>query len=88
MSHPFGLPVIDAGEMTEALKPSMGRSQSLPIRLTEDEVAFHWRLTKRTLQRWRCSGKGPAWMRIGGRILYRREDVLAYEASVLTGPAA
>lgn len=51
----------------------------LPPRLTERDLAAHWRLSPRTLQRWREQGFGPAWIRIGGRILYVRDDVLAYE---------
>lgn len=51
----------------------------LPARLTERDLAAHWRLSPRTLQRWREQGTGPAWLRIGGRILYHRDDVLAHE---------
>lgn len=51
----------------------------LASRLTERELATHWRVAPRTLQRWRETGTGPAWLRIGGRILYDRDDVLAYE---------
>ena len=35
----------------------------------------------RSLQRWRSSGTGPVWMRIGGCIRYRFEDILAFEQS-------
>lgn len=48
-------------------------------RMTEREVAAHWRVTPRTLQRWRDEGTGPGWLRIGGRILYQRDEVLDYE---------
>lgn len=51
----------------------------LPPRMTEKEVAAHWRVTPRTLQRWREEGFGPSWLRIGGRILYTRDEVLGYE---------
>lgn len=53
----------------------------LPDRLTQDELACHWRKSARTLERWRVAGIGPAWLKLPGRVLYRREDVLAYEAS-------
>ena len=58
-------------------------------RLTEKELAERWGMTTRTLQGWRATGKGPAYIRIGERsIFYREEDVLAYEASsVVGGPA-
>ncbi len=53
---------------------------ALPDRLTEKELARHWRITPRTLQRWREDWHGAAWLKIGGRVLYPRPDVLAFEA--------
>ena len=47
--------------------------------LTTRELAARWRLSLRTLERWRAEGYGPAWLTIGGSIRYRLEDVLAYE---------
>lgn len=47
--------------------------------LTQAEVARRWRMSGRTLERWRAESCGPVWIRIGGRILYRLEDILAYE---------
>lgn len=43
------------------------------------ELADRWRITTRTLDRWRVAGTGPAWLRINGRILYRAKDVLGFE---------
>lgn len=43
------------------------------------ELAQRWRITTRTLDRWRIAETGPVWMRINGRILYRAEDVDAFE---------
>jgi len=51
----------------------------LPDRLTEKELARHWRVSPRTLQRWREANTGPCWLRIGARVLYSRHDVLAFE---------
>jgi hypothetical protein len=31
------------------------------------------------LERWRFTGEGPQFMKIGGRVAYRLEDVEAYE---------
>lgn len=50
--------------------------------LHEPELAHRWRLSRRTLQRWRQKGVGPAWLKIGGGIAYRLEDIESYEASV------
>ncbi len=48
--------------------------------LTTREVAVRWRMSGRTLERWRAQGQGPAWLAIGGRILYPLEDIQTYEA--------
>lgn len=49
-------------------------------RLTEKDLAARWGLTDRTLQKWRRLEVGPAYIVIGQHtILYREEDVLAYE---------
>lgn len=37
----------------------------------------------RTLERWRYSGQGPAFLKLGGRVLYRLADVEAFEQSQL-----
>ena len=51
-------------------------------RLDENLLAQRWGVTTRTLQLWRAKGIGPAFIRLGERsIMYREEDVLAYEES-------
>ena len=52
---------------------------TLPAMLTQADLARRWRITTRTLDRWRVAGTGPAWLRINGRILYRTQDVLGFE---------
>ena len=47
--------------------------------LTQDDLARRWRMTARSLERWRSQGTGPKWMKIGGLARYRLEDVLQYE---------
>lgn len=49
--------------------------------LRERDLARRWRKSPRSLQRWRVDGTGPAFVRIGGSIRYRLDDVLAYEAA-------
>lgn len=43
------------------------------------ELAFRWRISPRTLERWRCTKTGPIFLKIGGRVVYRLEDVEAFE---------
>lgn len=40
-----------------------------------DVVAEYGGLTVKVLQKWRDEGKGPAWSKIGGKILYARTDL-------------
>jgi hypothetical protein len=51
--------------------------------LTEQQLAERWRVSQRTLRRWRSTARLPAHIRIGhpvvGRVLYRLTDVLAFE---------
>jgi len=47
--------------------------------LTSRELAQRWRLSEQTLANWRHGGKGPPFMRIGGRILYPIEGINAQE---------
>jgi hypothetical protein len=43
--------------------------------LTEQEFAARYHLGRRTVQRWRRSGDGPVWVRLGERrVLYRLSD--------------
>ena len=48
--------------------------------LSQTELANRWRMSPRTLERWRFTGEGPRFMKIGGRVVYRLEDIEAFEA--------
>jgi excisionase family DNA binding protein len=48
--------------------------------LTPDEAAACLRCAKQTLARWRCEGGGPAYVKMGARVLYRRADLDAWVA--------
>jgi predicted site-specific integrase-resolvase len=47
--------------------------------LNQVEMAARLKISPRTLERWRWTGEGPAFLKIGGRVIYRLEDVEAYE---------
>jgi hypothetical protein len=36
-------------------------------------------MSQRTLERWRWRGEGPPFIKIGGRVVYRLEDIEAFE---------
>ena len=56
----------------------------MPIKhLNQTELAGRWNISPRTLERWRWSGDGPTYIKIGGRVVYRLEDVEAFERDQL-----
>ena len=51
-----------------------------PRHLNQNELSRRWTISPRTLERWRWRNEGPAYLKIGGRVAYRLEDIEAYEA--------
>ena len=49
--------------------------------LNQVELSRRWSLSPRTLERWRWLKQGPIYLKVGGRIVYRLEDVEAFEAA-------
>ena len=49
------------------------------VHLNQYELAKRWRMSQRTLERWRWLGVGPAYIKVGGRVIYSLDDVVAYE---------
>jgi hypothetical protein len=47
--------------------------------LTQDILAERWHRTIGYLAKLRCSGKGPSYIKIGRQVLYRIEDIEAFE---------
>ncbi len=56
--------------------------------LLQIELARRWKLSPRTLERWRWQGIGPQYLRVGGRILYRLEDIETYEGASVREPSS
>lgn len=53
--------------------------------LNQREAAARLRLSPRTLERWRVSGEGPRFAKLGRRIGYRSDDLEAWINSRLVG---
>jgi DNA-binding transcriptional MerR regulator len=49
------------------------------INLLTEEVARRLRLSPRTLEQWRYRGIGPAFRRVGGRVIYAVEEIERFE---------
>ena len=54
-----------------------------PDLLTEQMLAERWHCSASRLQRWRAANTGPSYLKIGGKVLYRQDDVSAYESAHL-----
>lgn len=58
---------------------AMNQPQLSCNHLNQKQLAEYWGISQRTLERWRAIGWGPLFLKIGGRVVYRAEDILAYE---------
>ena len=57
-----------------------------PVRhLNQIELSLRWNISHRTLERWRWLGEGPSYLKVGGRVVYRLEDIERYEQEHLLG---
>lgn len=52
---------------------------SSQVNLTDTEAAKRLRVKTKTLANWRSDNKGPAFLKVGGRVLYPLNDLIAYE---------
>ena len=53
-----------------------GRESDL---LTDAQLAVRWQLSRGTLANQRSQGRGPAYLKLAGRVRYRLSDIEAYE---------
>lgn len=55
----------------------------MPIYLNTLEAAAYLRLSKSTLAKARVSGRGPPYLKVGRRVLYRHGDLDAWAQATL-----
>jgi hypothetical protein len=73
----------------KAIPPGEASSPFSPVRhLDQTALARRWNISPRTLERWRWLGIGPRYLKIGGHVVYRSEDILAFETAQARGGAA
>jgi predicted DNA-binding transcriptional regulator AlpA len=59
-----------------------GRTQPSFVRhLNQRDVASRWGMSVRTLERWRSCRQGPPFLKLGGKVVYRIEDIEAFEVA-------
>lgn len=47
--------------------------------LSPRQLAARWGLSEKTLERWRMLGTGPAFLKLGSRVLYSLAEIEAHE---------
>lgn len=50
--------------------------------VNQKELAAHWKISHRTLERWRWARDSPRYRKIGSRVVNRLPDVEAFEREV------
>jgi len=53
--------------------------------LSENELAQHWGVSPKTLQRWRTEGRGPHYLKLSKRVVYPVVEIRSFESSALYG---
>ena len=56
--------------------------------LTTQELADRWSVSPGHLMNLRSDGRGPAYLKLGSRVVYRFEDVAQYEDARVVLPVA
>jgi predicted site-specific integrase-resolvase len=51
--------------------------------LNQRQLSDRWDISEASLERWRSEGIGPVFLKLHGRVLYRVEDIEAFEAESL-----
>lgn len=53
------------------------------IALSENELAQHWGVSPKTLQRWRSEGRGPRYLKLSKRVVYPLAEIRIFESKAL-----
>jgi len=83
--------VLSLAEETRLHSQRQRPSKAAPERRTpvvhfnQIELADRWRVSPKTLERWRWLGEGPRFVKIGGRVVYRLVDIEVFEAQQARG---
>lgn len=51
------------------------------IMLTEEDLSEYFGVKKDTVRKWRITGNGPIYLKVGGRVMYPRKAVQDYVAN-------
>jgi hypothetical protein len=73
-------PALEAPVFLSAASPESTMPKQLV--LTEADLASRWAMSPKTLQRWRMTGNGPTYLKLGKRVSYPLNAVIAFENCV------
>jgi len=60
--------------------PAAPHTAERPVRhLNQIDLSRRWNISPRTLERWRWLKQGPRYLKIGGRVVYRLDDIEEFE---------
>ena len=51
--------------------------------LNQKQLAERWQVSEASLERWRSEKFGPDYLKLHGRVLYRQQDIEAFESRCL-----
>ncbi len=51
--------------------------------LNQKQLAERWQVSEASLERWRSEKLGPDYLKLHGRVLYRHQDIEAFESRCL-----
>ena len=51
--------------------------------MSENELAQHWGVSPKTLQRWRSEGRGPRYLKLSKRVVYPLVEIRTFESNAL-----
>lgn len=75
---PTSVSILHSGRNTR----QSGQHQTLRLAMDEHELAMRWNLSVKSLRRWRQTGLGPTFIKLGSRVSYLIADVETFERRV------
>jgi predicted DNA-binding transcriptional regulator AlpA len=71
------------GDNPSSKEMQMHGEQLKTRHLTQRELADRWNKSEATIERYRSDGVGPKYLKIGGKVMYRLEDIEQFELDCL-----
>lgn len=69
------------------MSTSNNRSNNQSKYLVTEDAAAYLSLSRRTLEAWRLQGRGPTYVKLGRKVVYRPEDLDAFAENGTHAPA-